>query len=616
MAKKFLTDIDLSKNELLNAVMQKLINAPQDPKQAQLYYDTGDLIMYQYNGTEWRPVGKVYVQGNGILISASDQVSADFATSSEATAGTSTTKVMSPSLVKAVIQTLDATGFAEGAITENGASITIYGLKETDGKLQKDANNNLVIKIDSNQPYDANDNPIATKKTVTSMGTSKTVTLEEGNESATTLTSYTLKQGGTTVGTINIPKFLVVKSGVIVTGTWNGTSFTEDSTQPGSGSGKALKLVLNDSGDSGTDDDVLYINVADLCDVYTAGVGVTITAGNVVKVKLKSETAHTASSAEPSNTAGRQYAVGVDADGNLSVNVPWTDTTYTNAKLGQGYGTCTTAEATTAKSVTLSSYALVTGGVVAVKFTNAVPANATMNINSKGAKSIYYKGSAIPAGLIKAGDVAFFMFDGTQYHLLGTDRSAKNAVVGASVSGKVITFTYADGSTSTVTTQDTVYTHPAGSAASKTGVPTANQAPGFGGTFKVNQISTDSTSHVSAVTERTITIPETEATQSAKGLMSAADKAKLDSVNKIPASYQIANPSLTPSNGVATWQITATQIGGDDPTSAILILRDSNGNEVIADVAYSSAGITVSINASTTIAAGAYTALIQCQHTV
>lgn len=616
MAKKFLTDIDLSKNELLNAVMQNLTTAPQDPVMGQLYYNTGDHMMYQYDGSEWRPVGKVYTQGNGIVISATNQVSADFATSSEATAGTSTTKVMSPSLVKAVIQTLDATGFAEGAITENGASITIYGLKETDGKLAKDANNNLVIKIDSNKPYDANDNPLATKKTVDSMGTSKTVTLEEGNESATTLKSYTLKQGGSTVGTINIPKFLVVKSGVIVTGTWNGTSFTEDSTQPGSGSGKALKLVLNDSGDSGTDDDVLYINVADLCDVYTAGVGVTITAGNVVKAKLKSETAHTASSAEPSNTANRQYAVGVDADGNLSVNVPWTDTTYTNAKLGQGYGTCTTAEATTAKTVTLSSYSLETGGIVAVKFTNAVPASATLNINSKGAKSIYYKGSAITAGLIKAGDVAFFMYDGTRYHLLGTDRSAKNAVTSVSISGKVITFTYADGSTSTVTTQDTVYTHPAGSAASKTGVPTANQAPGFGGTFKVNQVSTDSTSHVSAVTERTITIPDTEATQSAKGLMSAADKAKLDSVNKIPASYQIANPSLTPSNGVATWQITATQIGGDDPASAILILRDSNGNEVIADVAYSSAGITVSINASTTIAAGAYTALIQCQHTV
>jgi len=72
------------------------------------------------------------------------------------------------------------------------------------------------------------------------------------------------------------------------------------------------------------------------------------------------------------------------------------------------------------------------------------------------------------------------------------------------------------------------YSHPTGSAPSKTGVPTANASPGFGGTFKVNQITTDSTSHVSSVTERTITIPNTMATTSAAGLMSAADKTKLD----------------------------------------------------------------------------------------
>ena len=74
------------------------------------------------------------------------------------------------------------------------------------------------------------------------------------------------------------------------------------------------------------------------------------------------------------------------------------------------------------------------------------------------------------------------------------------------------------------------YSHPAGSAPSKTGVPTANATPGFGGTFKVNQIKTDSTSHVSAVTERTITIPNATATTSADGLMSAADKTKLNGI--------------------------------------------------------------------------------------
>lgn len=98
------------------------------------------------------------------------------------------------------------------------------------------------------------------------------------------------------------------------------------------------------------------------------------------------------------------------------------NTTYTNASLGQGYGTCATAEATAAKVVSLSSYALTVGGVVAVKFTYAVPASATMNINSKGAKTIYYRGAAITAGVIKAGDTATFIYNGSQYHLLTVDR--------------------------------------------------------------------------------------------------------------------------------------------------------------------------------------------------
>lgn len=98
------------------------------------------------------------------------------------------------------------------------------------------------------------------------------------------------------------------------------------------------------------------------------------------------------------------------------------NTTYTNASLGQGYGTCTTAAATTAKVVTLSNYVLVTGGIVAVKFTYAVPASATMNINSKGAKAIYYRGAAITSGIIKAGDIATFIYNGSQYHLTSIDR--------------------------------------------------------------------------------------------------------------------------------------------------------------------------------------------------
>jgi hypothetical protein len=108
-------------------------------------------------------------------------------------------------------------------------------------------------------------------------------------------------------------------------------------------------------------------------------------------------------------------------DGASWIRDYWNNTTYSNASLGQGYGTCSTAAATVAKTMSLSSYSLTAGGVVAVKFTNAVPAGATLNINSKGAKAIYYKGAAITGDVIKAGDVATFIYS-TNYHLLSVDR--------------------------------------------------------------------------------------------------------------------------------------------------------------------------------------------------
>jgi len=115
------------------------------------------------------------------------------------------------------------------------------------------------------------------------------------------------------------------------------------------------------------------------------------------------------------------------------------NTTYSNASLGQGYGTCDTAAATAAKEVTLSSYALTTGGIVAVKFTYDVPANATMNINAKGAKYIYYKGAKITAGVLKAGDIGVFIYS-SYYHLIGIDKAIDRLLpaVTSSDNGKVL----------------------------------------------------------------------------------------------------------------------------------------------------------------------------------
>ena len=159
---------------------------------------------------------------------------------------------------------------------------------------------------------------------------------------------------------------------------------------------------------------------------------------------------------------GRLYRV-YNNKGSYSVQAYDKDTTYTNKALGQGYGTCATEAATAAKIVTMSDYALTTGGIVTVKFTYALCASATMNINGKGAKPIYIKGAAVNndnAATVSAGDTAYFMYDGTAYHLLGTDRAATNPIVNISRSGTTFTATRLDGTTFTFTQQDnnTTYT--------------------------------------------------------------------------------------------------------------------------------------------------------------
>lgn len=87
------------------------------------------------------------------------------------------------------------------------------------------------------------------------------------------LKSYIFTQGNTTIGTVDIPKDFLLKSGSVV------------KNPAGQPEGTYLDLVINVASGSATDQHV-YINVADLCDAYTGDNStIEVSTGNVISVK-------------------------------------------------------------------------------------------------------------------------------------------------------------------------------------------------------------------------------------------------------------------------------------------------------------------------------------------
>lgn len=88
------------------------------------------------------------------------------------------------------------------------------------------------------------------------------------------------------------------------------------------------------------------------------------------------------------------------------------------------FGTCSTAAATAAKTVSITdgTFSLEAGARVSVKFSNANTADTpTLDVANKGAKNIFHKGAKITTGVNKAllAGVCDFIYDGTQWHLIG-----------------------------------------------------------------------------------------------------------------------------------------------------------------------------------------------------
>ena len=72
MAKTFLTDIDLNKNELQNSVIQNLAAAPSNPVAGQIYFNTTQTAFYIYDGTKWVKMNDKEGSVTSVNLSSSD----------------------------------------------------------------------------------------------------------------------------------------------------------------------------------------------------------------------------------------------------------------------------------------------------------------------------------------------------------------------------------------------------------------------------------------------------------------------------------------------------------------------------------------------------------------
>ena len=107
-------------------------------------------------------------------------------------------------------------------------------------------------------------------------------------------------------------------------------------------------------------------------------------------------------------------------------------TKATNNEAKLSYYVCETAAATAAKAISATGYILSLGGSIKIKMTNVNTAdNATLNINSTGAKALYYAGERASANNTwEAGETVEVYYDGTSYYA--------NSVAGSMVTSEKI----------------------------------------------------------------------------------------------------------------------------------------------------------------------------------
>lgn len=323
---RFLTNLNLLSNELQNAVIQVLATNPASGKIGQIYYNSADKVLMQYDGTQWKKVGVVYQQGSttgavitglddtgnvtttnvtGLTLTGYTPVDGGYVTTGmslqeamqamdtaiknavagggevnqnawsnisvkkQSTATTAVTGAAADTTIAATTKT-DTFSVASGNkwvdVGSNGKQINIgHSLSGTTAGTYGDGTHVAKVAVDAAGHVTSAEQVAIAFPEVTVPVYDIVKDADSGDYAAI----YHLTKDGTNTGAaINIPKDLFVKEGKVV------------DNPTGQPAGKYIELTLQNQTNP------IYINVADLVDAYTPGNGITISATNEVSAKV------------------------------------------------------------------------------------------------------------------------------------------------------------------------------------------------------------------------------------------------------------------------------------------------------------------------------------------